>query len=195
MFVRLCSEKNLIRLNYIYSLLILFAVALIMIAALVMQFAFNEIPCPLCLLQRIAYLGIGFGVILNLRNGHSIRHEGLTIIMAILLLIISTRQTLLDIYPRPGHEYIGTEILGLHMPVWSIVFSILFLFAYALRFSILGYGAYLNHARLELYPILRTISGMLIWIVIVIAAINFVSTFLQCGFGGCHTFGYSLLAK
>jgi disulfide bond formation protein DsbB len=188
------SEENLIFLNHIYSLGMLLAIAFILIAALVMQFVFSELPCPLCLLQRIAFLGMSFGVILNLRIGYSIRHEGLTMIMTILVLIISVRQTLLDIYPRPGHQYIGTAIFGLHMPVWSIVFSMLFLLAYAFRFSILGYGDYLSRARTELNPTIQLISTILIWVIISICAINLLSSFVQCGLASCHTFGYRLLS-
>jgi len=172
----------------------LFAIAFILTAALIMQLLYHEIPCPLCLLQRVAYLGIGFGIILNLRNGYSMRNEGLCLIMIIVLLMISTHQTLLDIYPRPGHQYIGTSILGLHMPVWSIVFSIIFLLSDALRFSLLSYGDYLKQAHLSLHPTLQLMSKSIIWIIISIAAINLILSFLQCGFDGCHTFGYKLLS-
>jgi hypothetical protein len=55
-----------------------------------------------------------------------------------LLVIISVRQTLLDIYPRPGHSYIGSAVLGLHMPVWSIVIATAILAAFAIKFAVLG---------------------------------------------------------
>lgn len=187
---RLTSENNITQLNYIYSLLILIFMAFILTAALYMQLMYNELPCPLCLLQRAAYFGICFGIILNLRNGFSLRHEGLTLLAIVLLLIISTRQTLLDLYPRPGHEYVGTAILGLHMPVWSIVFSVVLLLAYAIRFSILGYSDNLRISRLESYPKTALLARIIIWYVIVLCIYNVISTFMQCGFDSCHTFGY-----
>lgn len=188
------AEKTLILLHYYFSIAILVAMAFILSAAFYLQFAASEIPCPLCLLQRVMYLGICFGVMLNLRDGYSLRHDGLTLLTIVLLLIISTRQTLLDIYPREGHEYIGTAILGLHMPVWSIVFAVLLLLAYALGYAVLGYGDYLKYARLESYPKTKLAAYSLIWYLIILCAINLVSSFLQCGFNSCHTFGYRLLS-
>lgn len=185
---RLTSKNNIIQLNYIYSLLILAAMAFILTTALYMQLVYNEYPCPLCLLQRVAYFGVCFGVMLNLRNGYSMRYEGLTLLVIILLLIISTRQTLLDIYPRPGHEYIGSAFLGLHMPVWSIVFSILLLLAYAIRFCILGFGDYLSEPPLNSHPKTALLANILAWFIIALCGVNVLSTFFQCGFSSCHTF-------
>ena len=45
-------------------------------------------------------------------------------LFALLLLIVSVRQTLLDITPRPGHSYVGSAVFGLHMPVWSVIISV-----------------------------------------------------------------------
>ncbi len=80
----------------------------------------GELPCPLCLLERLCMFGIALGVVLNLRAGVFRPQNGPVpdLRRAVLMLIIAVRQTLLDIYPRPGHAYIGSAILGLHMPVW-----------------------------------------------------------------------------
>lgn len=187
------SQKSLIQLNYIFSLLILLAMGSILSAALFLQVVDKEIPCPLCLLQRVTYLGICFGIILNLRCGYSLRHDGLILLTTVLLLIISTRQTLLDIYPRVGHEYVGTAILGLHMPVWSIIIAVCLLLAYALRFSILGYGDYLTDVRIESYPKIKLVAYFFAICIIALCAINLMASFLQCGFESCHTTGYRLL--
>lgn len=188
------SDKNITCLHYLFSLAVIFLIAFILTTAFYLQIVYNEIPCPLCLLQRIAFLGICFAIMLNLRMHHSIRHEGLTLLITIILLIISTRQTLLDIYPRPGHEYIGTTIFGLHMPVWSIVISVLLLLAYSLRFIMLGYSDHLKNTTLQAHPILNDIAIILMWYIITLCALNLLSAFLQCGLGSCHTFGYKLLS-
>lgn len=185
---RFTSETNIIQLNYIFSLLILAVMAFILTTAMYMQLVYKEYPCPLCLLQRVAYFGICFGVILNLRHGYSMRYEGLTLLAIILLLIMSTRQTLLDIYPRPGHDYIGSAFLGLHMPVWSIVFATLLLLAYAMRFCILGFGDYLSEARLNSRPKTSLLANILMWFLIALCGLNVLSTFFQCGFSSCHTY-------
>lgn len=189
----LSAKRFLIQLNYIYSISLLLLIAFILSAALYLQFFYNEIPCPLCLLQRAAYLGIDFSIMLNLRNNYSLRHDGLALLVTVILLIVSTRQTLLDIYPRPGHEYIGTAILGLHMPVWSIVISVLLLSIYAFKFCIFGYIKDMENIRLESFPILKFSAGVVMWFIITLCAVNLVSSYIQCGLQSCHTAGYRLL--
>ena len=45
-----------------------FALVAIVTWAMVLQYAFGEIPCPLCLLQRVAMLGCCFGLIVQVRG-------------------------------------------------------------------------------------------------------------------------------
>jgi disulfide bond formation protein DsbB len=177
-------------LDRLILLLMLAILAAILTMAMVLQLAFGEIPCPLCLLQRVAMLGCCFGLIQQLRaeesQGGEERGSGIAMVFALLLLVISARQTLLDIAPRPGHEYVGQAVFGLHMPVWSVVISVALLLGFAVRFVLFGApraddGAPLRRStRVELY-------------VLLICAVNFVAVVLQCGLGQCHTFGYRLL--
>ena len=125
-------------LDRLVLLAMLAILAAILTAAMVMQYAFGEIPCPLCLLQRYAMLGCCFGIIVQLRSGASERGTGLGLIFAILLLVIAVRQTLLDIVARPGHAYIGSAVLGLHLPVWSVLIAVALLFGFALRLALFG---------------------------------------------------------
>ncbi len=175
------------RLVLVFMLMILAAV---LTAAMVMQFAFAEIPCPLCLLQRFAIFGCCFGLIQQLRSGTSERGTGISLIFAVLLLVISVRQTLLDLFPRPGHEYVGSAIFGIHMPVWSVLISVALLLGFAVRLALFG-GP---HSAPEAVssPISRVTQGLVIY-VIFICTINFLSVVVQCGMGECHTFGYQLL--
>jgi hypothetical protein len=103
------------------------------------------------------------------------------------------RQTLLDIYPRPGHEYIGTAVLGLHMPVWSILIAVAILTGYALKLTVLGDDDRLEHTQIARFSWLSGIAQLLSLYVVVLCAINFGSVILQCGLGECHTDGYALL--
>src|SRR5579872_2739172 len=106
-------------LDRLVLLLMLVILAATLTAAMIMQYSFGEIPCPLCLLQRYAMFGCCFGIIMQLRAPDTERGAGIAALFAILLLIISVRQTLLDLFPRPGHAYVGSAVFGLHMPVWS----------------------------------------------------------------------------
>jgi len=187
------AQRLLALLNYTYLLLVMFVIAGILTAAMTLQYVNGELPCPLCLLERVAMLGVCFGIMLNFRRGFSYQNTGFSLLFAIVLLVISVRQSLLDIYPRPGHEYIGSAIFGIHMPVWSIIIALALLTAYAIKLAILGDDEYLREADVSEFPAIRRIADILSVYVIAICLINLVSVVLQCGFGECHTFGYKLL--
>jgi Disulfide bond formation protein DsbB len=181
-----------VMLNYLYLLAIMIVIAAILTAAMVMQYAMGELPCPLCLLQRAAMFGVCFGIMVQFRHGFSYQNTGLSLLFSIFLLIVSVRQTLLDIYPRPGHEYIGSAVFGLHLPVWSVLIALALLIAFAVKLAVLG-GKDMLGARVADYPFISKIATVLSLYVILLALINLVSVVLQCGFGECHTFGYALL--
>lgn len=175
-------------LDRLLLLVMLAVLAAILTAAMVMQYALAEIPCPLCLLQRVAMFGCCFGLIQQLRPGRSERGTGIALLFSVLLLVISVRQTLLDIYPRKGHDYIGSAVLGLHLPVWSVIIAVALLSGLALRLTLFGGVRATNDGR--------TLPAMLVQplviYVVVICAINFLSVIAQCGLDQCHTSGYRL---
>jgi disulfide bond formation protein DsbB len=177
-------------LNDLFLLAMMLTMAAILTTAMILQYHGGEIPCPLCLLQRVAMFGVCFGIILHFRHGYSARNDGLSMLFALLLLIVSARQTLLDIYPRPGHSYIGSAVLGLHMPVWSVIIAVAILVAYAIKFAVLGEP--LRDPQPS--PGLNRIARLLSLYIIAICLINFGSVILQCGAAACHTSGYRLLS-
>jgi disulfide bond formation protein DsbB len=177
-------------LNDLFLFAMMLTISAILTMAMVLQYYGGEIPCPLCLLQRVAMFGVCFGIILHFRHGYSARNDGFGMLFALLLLIISARQTLLDIYPRPGHSYIGSAILGLHMPVWSVVIAAAILTAFAIKFAVLG-GDDLRDSQPS--PTLGRLARLLSLYVVAICLINFASVIVQCGAGACHTSGYRLL--
>ena len=187
------AQRLLALVNYTYLLLVMFVIAGILTTAMSLQYANGELPCPLCLLERVAMLGVCFGIMLNFRRGFSYQNTGFSLLFAIVLLVVSVRQSLLDIYPRPGHQYIGSAIFGIHMPVWSIIIALTLLTSYAVKLAILGDDEYLHEADASEFPAIRRIADILSVYVIAICLINLVSVVLQCGFGECHTFGYKLL--
>jgi disulfide bond formation protein DsbB len=186
-------RRLLIELNFAYLLCVVLGIAGILTAAMTLQYANHELPCPLCLLERVALFGVCFGVLQNFRHGFSYRNTGYSLLFTVLLLVISVRQSLLDIYPRPGHAYIGSAIFGIHMPVWSIIIALTLLTAYAVKLAILGGDEFLRDADIRSYPRTKRLADIIGLYVIALLAINFVSVVLQCGLGECHTFGYRLL--
>ena len=187
------SQRLLALLNYVYLLLVMGVIAGILTAAMTLQYGKGELPCPLCLLERAAMFGVCFGIMLNFRWGFSYQNTGFSLLSAILLLVIAVRQSLLDIYPRPGHEYIGSAIFGIHMPVWSIIIALMLLIAYAIKLAILGGDEYLRQAEVAEFPAIRKLASALSVYIILICVVNLVSVILQCGLGECHTFSYELL--
>jgi disulfide bond formation protein DsbB len=178
-------------LNSLYLLLMLLVITGVLTAAMFMQYVKGELPCPLCLLQRVCMLGVCFGIMHGFRFGFTGRNAGVSMLFATLLLVIATRQTLLDIYPRPGHAYIGTAIFGIHMPVWSILIALALLIAYAVKFILFGGEEQrgMERAPAAIAAPARILSAY----VVLVALINFGSVLVQCELGECHTFGYKLL--
>ena len=171
-------------------LAVLAGLAAILTTAMVLQFAAREIPCPLCLLQRVAMFGICFGVICHVRNGYDARNIGVGMVWALFLLVVSLRQVLLNIVARPGHAYPGSAVLGLHMPVWSVVIAFLVLLAFAAVLALF------DSERLTAAPpspLLRRIGSYVGLFVIALCVANLISSVLQCGLGACRKGGYSLL--
>jgi hypothetical protein len=167
-------------------------IAAILTTAMVLQYGWGELPCPLCLLQRVALFGVCFGIILTFRCGDSGRNSGLSLLFAIFLLVVSVRQSLLDVYPRPGHAYIGSAVFGIHMPVWCVLIALALLIAYAVKLTIVD-GPDARAIPLAEFPALARAAKAAGAYVIVLCAINLVSVIVQCGFDACHTSGYRLL--
>ncbi len=186
-------QRTLAWLNYASLLAIMAVLAAVLTAASVLQYAMGELPCPLCLLQRVAMLAICLAIFLQFRRGFSYQHSGIALLFALFLLIMAERQSLLDIYPRPGHAYIGSAVLGLHMPVWSVIIGLLLLFSFSVRLAILGGDPHLQNVPATTFPWMVTAATVLGGYIGLLALLNFGSVVVQCGIGECHTFGYALL--
>lgn len=185
----LSTSGLLARLGDLALLALLLVIAGVLTAAMLMQYVYGEVPCPLCLLQRVAMFGICFGVIRHFRHGDRTRSIGLGLLSALTLLIIAGRQVLIDICPLPGRSYVGSAVLGLHMPVWSVIVALATLAAFTLHLAIVGDGGTRGSPNRKS----AAIAGLAGLFVVALCAVNLVSAVLQCGFGQCHTTGYSLL--
>ena len=189
----LIPQRWLAALQYSFLLAMLAVIAGILTTAMVLQYVNGELPCPLCLLERLALFGVCFGILQNFRDGFSDRNTGISLIFATLLLIISTRQSLLDIYPRPGHAYIGSAVFGIHMPVWSILIALCLILAFAAKLALLGGTEHLRDNTVASFPLIARVAEAVGLFLLALCAINLVSVVVQCGFGQCHTMGYDLL--
>jgi disulfide bond formation protein DsbB len=184
------DEPLMVTLDRLILWLMLLALAGVLTAAMGFQYFDGEIPCPLCLLQRVAMFGCCFGLMRQLHDGSSQRGTGIALIFTVMLLVISVRQTLLDIVPRPGHAYIGRAVFGIHMPVWSILIAVALFIGFAARFALFGGPRTAPPDGGSAQG--RWTYGLGLYVV-TICAINFLSVLAQCGLGECHTTGYALL--
>jgi disulfide bond formation protein DsbB len=178
-------------LTALFYLSMLYVVAAILTAAMAYQYLNHEIPCPLCLLQRLALFGVCFGIIQNFRSGYSDRNTGWSLLFTLFLLFVSVRQTLINIYPRPGHAYVGSAVFGIHMPVWCVLIATAILVAFGLKLTVLG-GDHKFEGRKPAGALGKLAAAGVI-VVVVLCTINFASVVVQCGLDSCRTSGYRLL--
>ncbi|MEX1000220.1 MAG: disulfide bond formation protein B [Thermodesulfobacteriota bacterium] len=155
----------------------------VLLGAYYVQFVEGEFPCPLCLLQRLAMLGVAFGAMLNLRYGIHTRHYAVSLISAILGACVSTRQILLHIVPGAGASGFGSSVMGLHLYTWAlIVFATVILIIGIMMFFETQFEEKENNKSTK---DLSLFIKVVFFLVVIIAAANVVTTFLECGFGQC----------
>jgi disulfide bond formation protein DsbB len=166
------------RVSHSLNTLALWAVSGVLFMALAWQIVFNEIPCPLCLLQRVAFVLVGIGILLNVRFGSSSMHYGLIVLSALGGAFASGRQLLLHI--APGDHGYGSPFLGLHFYTWAfIVFATLIVWT---AFMLLMDR---HHADSGQKRHLGKFALFGVGVFFILVAANLVSTLLACGFGAC----------
>lgn len=111
-------QKYLNEFEIIDAIIGLLAITIILDAALFVQFFQHEPPCPLCLLQRTAFINIGIALLLNLRYGNRVVHWAMVIFSGLTGIAVSIRQILLHITTPEGF---GNPIFGLHLYTWCFI--------------------------------------------------------------------------
>jgi disulfide bond formation protein DsbB len=169
----------------------LYAVALVLAAAFAAQLVLHELPCPLCLLQRILFATLAIGPILNIRFGPRPSHYATSLLAATVGAVVSTRQVLLHI--MPGDAGYGSALMGYHYYTWALIG---FIAAIVLLASILLFDRQFDDTAPQ--PISGdAFAQAAVWLVIGLTALNVVSTLLECGFGACadNPIVYELLKR
>jgi disulfide bond formation protein DsbB len=161
-----------------FNLLALLGVTAVLVVAFVWQFVFGELPCPLCLLQRMAFVLAGVGLLLNLRFGPSPAHYAMVLVAGLGGAAAAGRQLLL--HQAAGDPGFGTPVLGLHFYTWAFVAFIL-LMVYCAFMMALDRKASDNAMPHRV----GLLCGMVIWLFFLVVLANTVTTTLQCGMGPC----------
>lgn len=165
-------------LSRLLNTLALAGLCIVLLFAFAWQFLYNELPCPLCLLQRAAFALTGVGLLLNIRFGPSPLHYGITILSALGGVMAAGRQTLLHI--APGDMGYGAPFLGMHFYTWALVLFVLII-AYC--------GVMLTLERATVQQAFtrqpHLAARLVMWVFFIAVAANAISTTLECGFGAC----------
>ena len=145
----------------------------VLLIGFILQFVLNELPCPLCLLQRIGFVMVAFGFMLNVVYGPQSRHYGVILIGALYGVATSLRQVSLHVIPgTPGY---GSPIFGMHYYTWAFVLFTATIFAVAVILI-------LTNKAESLEPYKMTNLGRIACLLaIVVVALNALATFVECG--------------
>ena len=167
------SARNAILLNALG----LYAISLVLLLGLVFQLLWHELPCPLCLLQRVAFVALAVGPILNIRHGPRPSHYAMSLLAALVGMMVAVRQVMLHILPgNPGY---GSAVAGLHYYTWA---ALIFVFAIVLIGLVLLFDRQFADTPVTPPPLFAVLA---VWLIIIVAAANAASTLLECGFTWC----------
>jgi disulfide bond formation protein DsbB len=157
----------------------LIAIDTVLVLAFVDQLWFRDLPCPLCILQRVGFFAAGFGIALNLVDGARPSHYGLAILGAAAGAAVSMRQILLHIVPGSGAY--GNAIFDLHLYTWALIAFALVVVGSAIMLLFdkqFAVGAP-RSSRLDLL----STSAFMVFLALAVA--NVISTLAICGPGFC----------
>ncbi|MGI9521757.1 MAG: disulfide bond formation protein B [Hyphomicrobiaceae bacterium] len=169
----------------------------VFVGAFIYQFWFRELPCTLCLLQRVAMLGVAIGAAMNVMIGPKTRHYGVCLVSATFGLSVSIRQSLLHMNPyfdkkigQPTLEAttnppFGQEVLGLNLYVWGVII-------FMTTFLAIGIVQLLRKTSTEPKdePLwFGRISSIGVGMLVVVLVAQLITVFMECGLGDCPNDG------
>ncbi len=169
-------KEKLLEVNWIDT----FGILLIVAGSLVIQLVLHDLPCPLCLLQRWGFLGIAFGLLLNLRFGIRSSHYAVALLCTLFTATVALRQILLHIVPGTGAY--GPAIFGLHLYTWVFIFCVLLLLFITFMFL---FDEQFRHLRVKSSVRMQKWISFIFVIAILVTLANTVTVFIECGFKTC----------
>lgn len=142
-------------------------ITLILLLTLAIQFIFREIPCPLCLLQRVGLICVTLGFLLNLRFTPHPRHYAIIILSALFTSFVALRHIAINLHNPEGG--FGSAIFGLHLYTWSFIIAMCILIAATLIMTIER-----KYLPVNKNTKIRTITKIMLSLTILILVINIV---------------------
>lgn len=164
------------------DILAIILINVILWASLYIQFTQFQLPCPLCLAQRMGILGIGLGYVLNLYFGTRARHYALGVIIALLSATIAMLHILLHIVPETGSY--GIPLFGMHLYTWTFIVCILFALGNLVLITLLSNPAFTSKTEpVASNCLCITIIATVPLILCILA--NAASAYAECGLNRC----------
>lgn len=159
--------------------LIILIICGILLSAFGVEFIWREVPCPLCMLQRLCMIGAACGFLLNVRFGVKMSHYGLCLLSSLAGGTVALRQ--ISLHVCPGFPEFGLPVLGLSLYTWSfIIFACIVLSVAGLLFL------YHSDEENEESPKMEGFDKFVFSLLLIVTTANIVTTFSHCGFGPCH---------
>lgn len=178
------TDTQTLRLARLANIAALFALIGVLAGSLHLQFGVGEQPCPLCLVQRSAMIGLAVGPMLNLMRGMRPSHYALSILAALAGSAGSIRQILLHINDPIGTGY-GPAIMGYHLYTWALITFVVGIAGIAILllwnrpFQIVDHGLFSETRAMRLLGLTA-----MIWVFLDLLIIAF-SVLPECGLGMC----------
>lgn len=160
----------------VFNIIGLLGIALMLLLTFVLQIVLHELPCPLCLLQRLGFLGVAFGFLLNLRFGLRPSHYAIVLLSALFTSFVALRQIALHVIPGSGTY--GDAILHLHLYTWCFIIAMLVVIVTTLMMSV--DRQYQKPHRHNIHS--PYLTHILFAVVTLLIAANIISVILECGF-------------
>jgi disulfide bond formation protein DsbB len=157
----------------------LLGIGTVLALAFIDQIWFRDLPCPLCILQRVGFFAAGFGIALNIIFGPKPSHYGVAIIGAVGGAAIAMRQIL--IYIVPGTGSYGNPVFGLHLYTWAFIAFVVIVVGCAIMLLDDRQFSRAEPMSVRLKPL--PLSALLLFLVLAVA--NIFSTIALCGAGFC----------
>lgn len=172
------KSSNALTWSYIFNTVALIGICGSLAEAFYYQIFMNELPCPLCQLQRVGLTLAGIGMMLNMRFGPSAVHYAIILASAVGGGIASARQILLHI--APGDAGYGSELLHLHFYTWGFIsFLVIIIFCAAML------CIDRNNMNMAFKKTATGVTALVIFVFISLTAANTVTSVMVCKFGAC----------
>lgn len=177
--MKLMADGVINKIDRLCNIVEITGVIAILILAFAFQIIYHELPCPLCLYQRLGFFGIVLGYLLNLRFGFKPSHYAVVILSALFTSFVALRQIALHVVPGTGSY--GDPIFGFHLYTWSFIIAMIILASTTLMMSFDRQYTNVHFGNGQF----KALVNVLFMITTLLLGLNVASVYLECGFKSC----------